>query len=82
MQICDCTFQLVQEHLSALGYSNKPLGLSCDNIKLFPSFCMYWEFERKGHFVVGGIDGSIRVADPNKLCEMLQDLQIAKATKV
>ena len=82
MQICDRTFQLVQEHLSALGYSNGLLGLSCDDTKLFPSFRMYWDSEQKGHFVVGGVDGPIRVADLDRLREMLQDLGTAKATKV
>jgi hypothetical protein len=82
MQICDRTFQLVQEHLAALGYSDGPLGLSCDDTKLFPAFRMYWDSERKAHFVVGGVDGPMRVANPDRLREMLQDLGTVKATKV
>ena len=82
MQICNRTFQLVQEHLSALSYSDGPLGLSCDDTKLFPSFQMYWDSEQKGHFVVGGVDGPMRVSDPDKLREILHDLGTAKATKV
>jgi hypothetical protein len=43
---------------------------------------MYWDSEKKAHFVVGGVDGPTRVADPDRLREMLQDLGTAKATKV
>ncbi len=82
MKIGDRTFQLVQEHLTALGYSDGPLGLSCDDTKLFPAFRMYWDSQERTHFVVGGIDGPMRVANPDRLRIMLQDPGTAKATKV
>lgn len=81
MQICDRSFELVDAHLSALGYSG-PVGLSCDDTKLFPDWRLYWDAKEKSHFLVGGTDGPMRVADPDNLRKMIDDLDLKKATKV
>jgi hypothetical protein len=81
MTICDRSFQLVDEHLGALGYSG-PVGLSCDDTKLFPAWRLYWDAKKKSHFLVGGIGEPMRVADPERLKEMIEDAKLTKATKV
>ena len=81
MTICDRTFQLVDEHLGALGYDG-PVGLSCDDTKLFPSWRLYWDAKKKYLFLVGGIGEPMHVADPERLKEMINDAELVKATKV
>jgi hypothetical protein len=81
MTICDDTFRLVDEHLSALGYDG-PVGLSCDDTKLFSAWRLYWDAKQKAHFLVGGLEQPMRVADPDRLKEMINDAKLAKATKV
>lgn len=62
MDIGPQTFELVSEHLNALDY-NGPLGLSCDDTKLFATFCLYWDSKEGSYFLVGGVNGPLRVAD-------------------
>lgn len=81
MDICDRSFQLVVDHLTALDYSG-PLGLACDDTKLFGSLRLYWDGQEKAHFLVGGIDGPYRVADPEAVREVISHAKITKATKV
>jgi len=81
MTICDRTFQLVDEHLSALGYDGR-VGLSCDDTKLFSAWRLYWDAAQNAHFLVGGSGELMCVADPDNLKEMINDLNLAKATKV
>lgn len=81
MTICDETFQRVDEHLTALGYSG-PIGLSCDDTKLFSAWRMYWDAKEKAHFLVGGFGEPMRVADPERLQEMIDEANLTKATKV
>jgi hypothetical protein len=81
MTICDQSFKLVDEHLNALGYDG-PVGLSCDDTKLFPAWRLYWDAKKKSHFLVGGLGEPLRVADPEHLKEMIDDAKLAKATKV
>ncbi|KAF8167513.1 hypothetical protein B0H34DRAFT_854442 [Crassisporium funariophilum] len=77
MDICLQTFELVDDHLKALDYDG-PLGLSCDDTKLFATFRLYWDSKEKAHFLVGGVDGPIRVADPENIKQVIRD---AKAEK-
>ncbi|KAJ6613243.1 hypothetical protein B0H10DRAFT_1740913, partial [Mycena sp. CBHHK59/15] len=53
MDISDRNFKLAAEHLKALNYDG-PVNLSCDTTTLFPSFRLYWDNEKKSHFLVGG----------------------------
>ena len=81
MDICDRSFELVVEHLSALGYDG-PVGLSCDDTKLFATFRLYWDAEQTSYFLVGGTDGPLRVADPESIKEVIEEAKAQKATKV
>jgi len=80
MDICDRTFDLVSEHLSTLDYDG-PVGLSCDDTKLFATYRLYWDSEKKAYFLVGGVDGPIRVANPDNIKQAIQDAKAQKATK-
>lgn len=81
MDICEQTFQSVADYLQALNYTG-PLGLSCDDTKLFASLRLYWDGKQKSHFLVGGIDGPYRVADPDAVKEVIDQAKIIKASKV
>ena len=81
MDICAQTFDLVTEHLNALDY-NGLLGLSCDDMKLFATFRLYWDSKEKSYFLVGGADGPLRVADAENIKQAIQDAKAEKATKV
>lgn len=79
--ICEQTFQLVVNHLSELDYTG-PTSLSCDDTKLFATFRLYWDGQEKAHFLVGGIDGPIKVIDPESVKDMIMESTDKKATKV
>ncbi|KAF7978464.1 hypothetical protein HWV62_672 [Athelia sp. TMB] len=81
MEICDRSFELVDAHLDALGYSG-PVGLSCDDTKLFPDWRLYWDGKEKSHFLVGGTEKPMHVADPDSLRKMIEDMDLEKATKL
>ena len=81
MDIGPQTFELVTEHLNALNY-NGPLGLSCNDTKLFTMFQLYWDLKEKSYFLVGGVDGPMRVADAENVRQAIQDARAEKATKV
>jgi len=81
MDIGPRTFELVTEHLNGLGY-NGLLGLSCDDTKLFATFRLYWDSKEKSYFLVGGVDGPVRVADAESVKHAIQDAKAEKATKV
>jgi hypothetical protein len=81
MEICDQTFQLVTDQLTALNYTG-PVGLSCDDTKLFSSLRLYWDSDEKSYFLVGGVDGPYRVADADSVKEVIKQGKIQKATKV
>ena len=81
MDIAPRTFELVSDHLNGLDY-NGPLGLSCDDTKLFATFRLYWDSKEKSYFLVGGVDGPVRVADAENVKQAIQDAKTEKATKV
>ncbi|KAJ7659816.1 hypothetical protein DFH06DRAFT_1326841 [Mycena polygramma] len=81
MEIDDRTFTLVQEHLAALKYDG-PVGLSCDDTKLLPGLRLYTDKVKKADFLVGGVGGPIRVANPEAMKKILADPTIEKGTKV
>ena len=59
-----------------------PLGLSCDDTKLFATFRLYWDLNEKSYFLVGGVDGPLRVADAENIKQAMNDARADKATKV
>lgn len=81
MEICERSFDLVEDHLTALDYTG-PVGLSCDDTKLFGALRLYWDAEQKAHFLVGGVGGPCRVTDPEQVKQVIEDANIRKATKV
>ncbi|KAJ6615027.1 hypothetical protein B0H10DRAFT_2220789 [Mycena sp. CBHHK59/15] len=81
MDISDRNFKLAAEHLAALNYDG-PVNLSCDDTKLFPSFRLYWDGEKKAHFLVGGTDGPLRVSDPDQVKAVIAEAKAKKATKI
>jgi hypothetical protein len=74
------TFTLVQEQLKALKYDG-PLGLSCDDTKLFAGLRLYTD-KAKREFLVGGVEGPLRVANPDAMKRLLADPTIEKGVKV
>lgn len=81
MEICDRTFELVADQLTSLNYSG-PVGLSCDDTKLFSCLRLYWDAQQHSHFLVGGMNGPVCVADPEQMREVIKEAGIQKATKV
>lgn len=81
LEICPRTFDLVDDHLKAIDYHG-PTSLSCDDTKLFSTFRLYYDGQEKCHFLIGGVDGPVRVLDPENLTELLDSLKDKKATKV
>ncbi|KAJ7101505.1 hypothetical protein B0H15DRAFT_769608 [Mycena belliarum] len=81
MEIGDRTFKLVEDYLAAVKYEG-PVGLSCDDTKLFPGLRLYTDKVDKCDYLIGGVDGPIRVADPEAMKKVLADAKIVKATKV
>jgi len=81
MSICDQTFVNVQKYLEGMDYKG-PLGLSCDDTKLFATFRLYWNLEKGAHFLIGGTDGPIQVANPESVKKAIVEAKERKATKV
>ncbi|KAH7876772.1 uncharacterized protein C8R40DRAFT_1236404 [Lentinula edodes] len=81
MEICDHTFEMAVAHLQSLGYKG-PVGLCCDDAKLFASLRLYWDSGKKKHFLIGGSDGAVEVSDPDSVEQVIRDAKIQKATKI
>ncbi|KAJ7847920.1 hypothetical protein B0H14DRAFT_2211120, partial [Mycena olivaceomarginata] len=75
------TFTLVQEQLVALKYDG-PVGLSCDDTKLFAGLRLYTDKAKNADFLVGGVDGPILVLNPEAMKRILADPTIERGTKV
>jgi hypothetical protein len=74
-------FLLIQEQLAALKYDG-PLGLSCDDTKLFAGLRLYHDKIKKADFLVGGVDGPLQVANPEEMKRILADPTIQRGSKV
>jgi hypothetical protein len=81
MEICDQTFQLVTDQLTALNYTGH-VGLSCDDTKLISSLCLFWDSDEKSYFLVGGVEAPYCVADVDSVKEVIKQGKIQKAMKV
>ena len=81
MEICDHTFQLVEDHLNALDYDG-PVGLSCDDTKLFATYRLYWDKDKDSYVLIGGTDGPLIVTDPDNVQEVIDQAKTQKASKV
>ncbi|KAH6871759.1 hypothetical protein BKA70DRAFT_1484362 [Coprinopsis sp. MPI-PUGE-AT-0042] len=84
MEIGEQTFQMVADQLNTLGYTgpNCPVGLSCDDTKLLSGFRLYHDKAEDCHYLVGGTEGKLRVADPEQVRKVLAENKDKKATKV
>ena len=81
MEIGAKTFELVTAHLTSLNYDG-PVGLSCDDTKLFSSMRLYWDSIQQTHCLVGAVGGPLRLADPDQMREVMANPEVIKATKV
>lgn len=81
MEICQRSFTLVAEHLKALDYTG-PVGLSCDDTKLFAVMRLFWDSVKNSYFLVGGVDGPLQVADPESVREVIVNAKSENAQKV
>ncbi|GAW09826.1 hypothetical protein LENED_012023 [Lentinula edodes] len=81
MEICDRTFELAATHLKSLGYKG-PVSVCCDDAKLFASLRLYWDPEKKKHFLIGGSNGPVEVNDPESVDLAMKEATIQKATKI
>ena len=68
-------------HLKVLNYDG-PLGLSCDDTQLLAALRPYYDSKTEKHYVLGGTDGPMLLAEPDKFSEILKEGQIEKAQKV
>jgi hypothetical protein len=59
-----------------------PLGLSCDDTKLFGTFRLYWDSDKNAFFLVGATDGPIQVAEPDNIKKAIEEAKAQKAPKV
>lgn len=80
-EINNQTFQLVVDHLDEINY-NGPCSLSCDDTKLFSTYRLYYDGKKNAHFLVGGVDGPIKVLDPENMKEVIAQSKDKKAVKV
>lgn len=80
-EICDRTFQLVRDHLSELDY-NGECSVSCDDTKLFSTFRLYFNGKENAHFLVGGVDGPVKILDPENMQSVIDRMRDKKAVKV
>jgi len=78
---CLCSYILVQEYLDSIKYTG-PVGLSCDDTKLFPVFRPYWDAAKDAYFVVGCTGSPLRIADIEDFNSQLQRGLLEKVTKV
>ena len=56
--------------------------LSCNDSKCFPAFWLYWDANKKLHFLVGGTGLPLCAANPDCLKELIRDQSLEKAKKV
>ena len=77
--ISDHTFELVDQHLNSLGY-DRMTALSWDDTKITPASRLYWDAEKKAHFVVGGEGEPLRVTNPDGLKKILDNADFVKAS--
>ncbi|KAF5320335.1 hypothetical protein D9611_011267 [Ephemerocybe angulata] len=81
MDICEDTFNLVAKQLEVLGHQG-PVALSCDDSKLLDALRLYWDDNDQCYYLVGAAEGKLKVADPERMKELLERSEYHKATKV
>lgn len=79
--ISDANFELVVNHLTEIGYDGTA-SVSCDDTKLFSTFRLYWDGNEEAHYLIGGVDGPIKVLDPENMKALIVSHRDKKAVKV
>lgn len=80
-KLCDRTLDLVQEHLKDIEYKG-PVGMGCDDTKLFSGLQLIWDPTEECHFLIGASDGPIRVANVDEVREAMELAKEKAGTKV
>ena len=78
---CLQSYTLVREYLDSIKYTG-PVGLSCDDMKLFPAFRPYWDATKGAYYVVGCTGSPLHIADIEDFDSQLRRGLLEKATKV
>ena len=79
--IQDRSFELAIEHLRKLDYDG-PVGLACDDTKLFPALRPYYDQMTDKHYILGGTGEPLILANPEELTSVLKSGEAEKASKV
>lgn len=78
---CQRSYTMVRNYLDSINYAG-PVGLSCDDTKLFAAFRPYWNAIEDTYYVVGCTGLPLRIANIEEFQHHLQRGQMEKATKV
>ncbi|KAJ3920095.1 hypothetical protein F5877DRAFT_38885 [Lentinula edodes] len=79
--ICLETFLRVKAHLKEIDY-NGPVGIACDDTKLFDTLQLSWDPKEKVYFLLGAVSGPIKVPNPEAVSEYMNNASIVKGTKL
>ena len=60
------TFKIEKNYITARNYCG-PVALTCDDTKLHPALCTYWDPVAKSDYVVGHTSDPIPVANAKEL---------------
>lgn len=77
----DRCWDLVAERLDVYGYTG-PVGLSCDDTKLFAAFRPYYDRSRNVYYLLGSTGEPLEIRDPEDLARTIKEGNLQKATKV
>lgn len=81
LEPCLRSYTLIREYLDSIKHTG-PVGLSCDDTKLFPAFRPYWDASEEAHYVVGCAGSPVRIVNIEDFTSQLQRGLLEKATKV
>lgn len=81
MGISDRTFELASQYLERIGYTGTA-GLSCDDSKARKALRPMFDKKEDAWFLIGGVDGPVRVVDPDNMRAILDENIDKTASKV
>lgn len=81
MVISEETFKLIVAYLKAVGFDG-PVGISVDDSVLLKALRLVWNGDEGAYYLVGGVDGPIRVLNPEDIERIMNDPDIVKGSKV
>ncbi|KAI0070186.1 hypothetical protein K474DRAFT_1713553 [Panus rudis PR-1116 ss-1] len=79
--ITERTFSLLIEHINMIDY-NGPVCLCVDDTKLHPALRPFYDKDDDAFYILGCAGEPLRVADPDRLDEYIQDANQKKAQKL